>query len=178
MIDLDPDIFEYLQSRAKPFIDTPSTVLRRELGLPDPPTAPAGAPASKLARAASNGAPPKTHKTQRKQTVARKRTRAAAGTLLPEDRYRVPLLRALVDAGGQAHYRDVANAVGHFLKDELKPADFEMLDSGVQRWQNRLQFVRLDLVKRGLLQRDMPRGIWAISDAGRKALEEGQVSSE
>lgn len=180
LVDLDPDIFEYLQSRAKAFIDTPSTVLRRELGLPDPRTASVETLASNppLTRAISNGTPPKAQKRQKKQIVARKRTRAAAGTLLPEDRYRIPLLRALVDAGGQAPFRDVAATVHHQLKDELKPADFETLDSGVERWLNRLQFVRLDLVKRGLLEDDMPRGVWAISAAGRKALEEGHVSSE
>jgi hypothetical protein len=177
-IDVDPDIFEYLQKQAIPLVDSASTVLRRELGLPDPPltgrrTAQAANPALAGA-AASNGNPlPKRVKKEKKQVAGRKRTRAAAGTLLPEDRYRVPLLQALADAGGQAHYRDVAKSVGEMLKDELKPADFEMLDSGVQRWLNRLQFVRLDLVKRGLLERDTPRGIWAISEAGRNELEGG-----
>jgi hypothetical protein len=169
LIDLDPDIFEYLQSRAQPFVDTPSTVLRRELGLPDPsgapaPQRPSTAPAN---GARSDGAVRKAHK---KQKAPRARTRAAAGTLLPEERYETPLLNALVEAGGRAPYREVADAVGRLLKDELLPADFENLNSGGVRWQSRLQFVRLRLVERGLLERDTPRGIWAISDAGRQAL--------
>ncbi|MFN2561966.1 MAG: hypothetical protein ABR571_11800 [Jatrophihabitans sp.] len=32
-IEVDDDVFEYLQSRAQPFVDTPNTVLRRELAL-------------------------------------------------------------------------------------------------------------------------------------------------
>ncbi len=168
MIDLDPDIFDYLKTRAEPFVDTPSTVLRRELGLPDPSDDSGAAPATAspaVRRAMSDGT---RHRSQKK----RPRTRAAAGTLLPEDKYILPLLRALDDAGGQGTFREIADAVGRSMHDELMPADFENLDSGGVRWQSRLQFVRLRLVERGLLERDTPRGIWAISEAGRKELQE------
>jgi hypothetical protein len=92
--------------------------------------------------------------------------------LLPENRYEVPLLRALVNAGGRAPYRELVDAVGEELKDELMPADREKLNSGSIRWQSRLQFVRLRLIERGLLARDTPRGVWGITDTGRQALEE------
>jgi Mrr N-terminal domain len=169
LVDLDPDIFDYLKSKAEPFVDTPSTVLRRELGLTDP----------SAARPSRADNPPDTgtklqgtaRKTQKKKKATR--TRVATGTILPEDQYEIPLLRALVDAGGTAPYRDVAEAVGRLMHDEFLPADFETLNSGGVRWQSRLQFVRLRLVERGLLERDAPRGIWAISGEGRQALEEG-----
>lgn len=171
-IELDPDIFDYLKSQAEPFVDTPNTVLRRLLGLGPVDTTAASAPTTGGAR------PSRTPTVQRAKkkaaSGATRRTRAPSGTLLPEDRYERPLLQALVDAGGQAPYRDVVDAVGRELKDSLMPADFENLASGAVRWQSRLQFVRLRLIERGYLDRATPRGIWGVTDAGRAALVGGQ----
>jgi negative regulator of replication initiation len=174
-IDLDADIFDYLKSQAEPFVDTPNTVLRRLLGLSEP-----GAAAVVVQSAESPGPPTRKASAAKVKKKAAKaaptRTRAASGTLLPEDRYELPLLRVLADAGGQAPYRDVVEAVGRELKEDLLPADFEKLNSGAVRWQSRLQFVRLRLIERGYLDKDSPRGIWGITDAGRLALEEGDQS--
>jgi len=164
-VDLDNDVFEYLQSEAQPFVDTPSTVLRRLLKL----------------NGRQNGAEPeapapvksRTGPAKRVKRPDQTRTRAAAGTILPEARYEHPLLRALVAAGGRAPYREIVDAVGAALKDELMPADLEALNSGTIRWQSRLQFVRLRLIERGLLDRDTPRGVWGITDAGRAAAGDG-----
>ena len=122
LVDLDADVFEYLKSQAEPFTDTPSTVLRRLLQLDDPLESPATA-------VAAAGPPPRNETAPRakKRSASRRlngRTRAASGTLLPEQRYQLPLLRALVDAPGEAAYRDVVEAVGRELNDELLPADF------------------------------------------------------
>jgi hypothetical protein len=171
-VDLDADVFEYLKSKAEPFVDTPSTVLRRLLGLAEPSQASEGAKAfePRLPTANPRAA---ARKTSKKHGGHRPRTRAAAGTILPEDQYVQPLLRALDKAGGRAPYREIADAVGSLMKDQFLPADLELLDSGGVRWQSRLQFVRLRLVERGLLERNSPRGIWELSDAGHRALKEG-----
>jgi hypothetical protein len=173
-IDLDPDIFDYLKSKAEPFVDTPSTVLRRLLGLGTAAEAEINpslaVPASVGRRRSAATTSPKAAK-----PAQPKRTRASSGTLLPEGRYELPLLRALVEAGGQAPYRDVVDAVGRELKDDLLPADFESLNSGAIRWQSRLQFVRLRLIERGYLDKNAPRGVWGITDAGRAALKEEQA---
>ncbi len=168
-VDLDADVMDYLKSQAEPFVDTPSTVLRRLLGIataetraPDPPTARQNTVIRSKKRAPSKN--------------PTSRTRAPSGTLLPEDRYELPLLRALAEAGGQAPYRDVVDMVGRELKDALMPADFENLTSGAIRWQSRLQFVRLRLIERGYLDRNMPRGIWGITELGRAALARGGES--
>lgn len=172
-IDLDPDIFDYLKANAEPFADTPSTVLRRLLGLSQPEAA--AAPV-----ALTDALLSQTHTTQVPRAKKRRtkatpiRTRAASGTLLAENRYELPLLKALVDSGGQAPYRDVVDAVGRELKDDLMPADFENLNSGGIRWQSRLQFVRLRLIERGYLDKDSPRGVWRITNQGRAALAEGE----
>jgi hypothetical protein len=172
-VELDQEIFEFLQTKAEPFVDTPNTVLRRLLGLDSAATS-----TTNLAVAANPSVD--AHKLRgtktTKKTAKTKRTRAAAGTLLPEERYELPLLKALADAGGQAPYRDVVDAVGRELKDDLLPADFEHLHSGAVRWQSRLQFVRLRLIERGYLDKNAPRGVWTITDAGSSALAEGERS--
>jgi hypothetical protein len=40
-IRVDDDVYEWLQQRAKPFVDTPNSVLRRELGITDTVPTPA-----------------------------------------------------------------------------------------------------------------------------------------
>lgn len=165
-VDLDSDVFEYLQSEAQPLLDTPSTVLRRLLRL-DGTSNGAGPEAPKSSE------PLRTAPAKRVKRHGTTRTRAAAGTILPEERYELPLLRALVAAGGRAPYREIVDAVGAELKDELMPADLEALNSGTIRWQSRLQFVRLRLIERGLLDRDTPRGVWGVTAAGRAAAEDG-----
>ena len=83
-------------------------------------------------------------------------------------------MAALSEAGGSAPFREVLDAVGRKLKDDFLPADLERLDTGGIRWHTRLQFVRLRLVKAGLLDANAPRGIWALSPAGATAAKEGR----
>lgn len=177
-IDVDDDVFGFLKAKAEPFVDTPNSVLRRLLGLDGLKVETVSAEAPIVAkepvvpkkRVTSSKAKAKGKAPSKRATP--KRTRAARGTLLPEDRYEAPLLQALVDAGGQAPFREVVDAVGRELKPHLMPPDFEALDSGTVRWQSRLQFVRLRLIERGYLDRETPRGIWGITDLGRNALKE------
>lgn len=182
-IEVDDEVFGVLKAKAEPFVDTPNSVLRRLLGV-DPakqgsavavPTPTSSSTTPPPVRPAAARKPKTKGKASSKRTPT-KRTRAARGTLLPEDRYEAPLLRALVEAGGQAAYREVVDAVGRELKSEFMPADFENLDSGSVRWQSRIQFVRLRLIERGYLDRETPRGIWGITDLGRKALAEASDS--
>lgn len=162
-IEIDDEVFELLKANAEPFVDTPNAVLRRLLGL---------APAAKATQEPiSRNAPRPNKRKKPAKAPAPKRARAASGTLLPEQEYEMPLLQALVDAGGQAPYRDVVDAVGRQLKDRLMPADLENLSSGAVRWQSRLQFVRLRLIEKGLLDKNAPRGVWGITNAGRTAFE-------
>lgn len=178
-IEVDDDVFDYLKSNAEPFVDTPNSVLRRLLGItitsadkPAPSAAPVTAPAPTAQRVVQKAARTKGAKAEKV-----KRTRAASGTLLPENRYERPLLKALAEReNGQAPYRDVVEAVGNELKDELMPADFENLTSGAVRWQSRLQFVRIRLIERGLLDKEAPRGVWGITQAGRDFLNTPEAS--
>jgi hypothetical protein len=97
---------------------------------------------------------------------------ARPGTLLPEAEYEVPLLHALVAAGGQGPSGEIIDAVGRELGDRLTAPDRDALASGDIGWRNRTQFVRLRLVQRGLMDGGTPRGVWAITVNGRQFLRE------
>lgn len=156
-IDIDVEVHELLKANAEPFTDTPNSVLRRLLGLSPTPTTTEASPMRRGIRS-------------RKPTA-----RAAAGSLLPEESYELPLLTALSELGGQAPYRDVLNSVERLLDTKLTPLDKDTLKSGGVRWHTRLQFVRLRLIERGLLDRNTPRGLWGITDTGRAAVKEGRT---
>lgn len=180
-IQIENDIYEYLKSKST-FEDTPSSVLRRELRLPLAAAQVAndqdGARDRGLVVDASgppptNSAPPSAKAPPRKNKA--KRTRAAAGTLLPESEYHRPLLEILREHGGSAPKQIVIDALGERLADRLTEADHDELDSGGIRWQSRTQFARLRLADRGFIDKNAPRGTWAITEEGTKSLEEGSV---
>jgi hypothetical protein len=55
------------------------------------------------------------------------------------------------------------------LKAMLGPADLAPVSTGEARWWNAVCWERNDLVKEGLFRKDSDRGIWELSDTGRKA---------
>lgn len=174
---IDRDIYEHLKADST-FEDTVSTVLRRELGLMDPTVARAerddgGASRDEVqsARATSSlGTRPPGRRAKAR------RSRAAAGTLLPESEYHRPILEILADNGGRLAKQAVIHEVGRRLGDRLTEADRDTLESGGVRWESRAQFARLRLADRGFIDKNAPRGIWALTPEGQAALEEGPSS--
>jgi hypothetical protein len=96
--------------------------------------------------------------------------RASPGSILPEGEYWLPLLDVLARAGGELPANDAIEEVGHRLRGRLRPPDYESLDQGGVRWKNRTRFARLRMRESGLLDGDAPRGVWRITDAGRRYL--------
>ena len=89
---------------------------------------------------------------------------------LPRERdIELPLLRALVELGGEARPRDVYPLVTKAFP-ELTEADLaERTEAGAPRWTNRIQWVRQNLTERG--EMTSPRwGVWAITEKGRQRL--------
>lgn len=169
-IEVDQEVFAALQERAQPFVDTPNSVLRRLLDLDEVgPTRSEDievlADPTKQRPAASR---PKAKRKSSKPQPAR--TRAPAGSLLPEGEYEIPMLQALAELGGSAPSRDVVALVGEKLGGRLTEMDRSTLASGGVRWENRLQFVRLRLIDQGLMVKETGRGIWTISEAGKQKL--------
>jgi hypothetical protein len=102
-------------------------------------------------------------------------SRATPGSVLPVHGYWVPILRVLDEAGGSAPSTDVIEALGTRMQDVLTKRDFEPLKSGEIRWRNRARFARLRMKERGLLSDTSHRGIWEITEAGRKHLAQADV---
>lgn len=187
-IPVELDVYEYLKGKST-FEDTPSTVLRRELRLPslangatdddeDPASWVAGEEATFDPGLSRLGSPSRTLVAERPKTRKNsktKRSRAAAGTLLPESEYHRPILEILSDHGGSAPKQVVIDEVGKRLADRLTEVDRDELDSGGIRWQSRTQFARLRLADRGLIDKNAPRGTWAITPEATKALAKGTV---
>jgi hypothetical protein len=63
------------------------------------------------------------------------------------------------------------------MKDILKEYDYKPFPSDPQdSWKNTVRLVRLTMVKKGLLAKGSPRGIWEITERGRKFYEENKQS--
>lgn len=106
--------------------------------------------------------------------------RLKKGRKTPEAVYYRPILQALVDLGGSANLNDVLERVGGMVKGILKPVDYEPMPSDPDqvRWRNTAQWARYTMVKERLLRDDSPRGIWEVTDRGRKMLTTYEQTSE
>lgn len=143
VIRVDDDVFRALQRRAEPLVDTPNTVLRRLLGL------------SENKKGAVQAVPPM----------------PPQGNRTPQRAFRVPILRALSELGGQAQTHVVLRMVEERLGQRLTPTDRQTLKNRrVARWQNVAEWERKKMVGDGLLAPDSAHGIWEITETGREYL--------
>lgn len=148
VLRVDDEVYEALKKKAIPFEDTPNSVLRRILGL-------AGSTS-----------------TRPRQTPKR----APRGSSTPKREYYIPILEAVAELSGKAEAREALDRVYPKIKGRLKTHDHDLLSSGETVWRNATRWARADLVRKGLLKKDSPNGVWEISDAGRKFLKASQGS--
>ena len=96
--------------------------------------------------------------------------RLPRGLRTPEDKFRIPILEALLELGGSAPMNKVLEVVERKMKGVLNEYDYKRLASEPHeiRWKNTAQWCRNTLVREGLLRADSPRGIWEISEKGRR----------
>lgn len=170
--EITADVWNALKGAAQPF-EMPNDVLRRVL-LPtgDPNgTSKSASPTTKTAAKARSNRQSAKRRPRGQRARSTKRTRVASDQLLPDSEYELPILKAIADAGGRRPTREVLDVVGDVLKDRFTELDGQPIrDGGPPRWQNRTQFVRLRLVKEGLMKEDSPRGVWEISPQGMQRL--------
>jgi hypothetical protein len=99
----------------------------------------------------------------------KKRSRLERRLRTPEEKFILPILEALIELGGEARARDVLRLVHAKMKNILNSYDYEDLSSNNQkRWENTALWVKYRMVKEGLLDRSVPRGVWRITEKGRK----------
>jgi len=111
---------------------------------------------------------------QKRQTKGR----LERGLRTPEESYVMPILESVIELGGKAEMKDVLNLVHEKMKNIINSYDYEPLPSNPKqkRWENTAQWARNTMVNEGLLAKDSPRGIWEITDKGRKFYEENKKS--
>jgi len=90
----------------------------------------------------------------------------------PVKEYWRPILQSLVEMGGRGRREKVIEATGKKMKGILTPADYKMLtDSPVIRWENRAAWQASNMRSQGFIKKGSPRGLWEITDEGRKCLD-------
>jgi hypothetical protein len=146
---LSPPTYERLLKRVVSFDDQPEDVIVRLL---DEVEGTEGDDSSPLPRAPE------------------RRSRAAPGSVLPIEAYFVPILATLNEAGGAAPTNDVIDALEERMRDLFTERDHEPQQSGQIRWRSRARFARLRMKERGLLSDSSHRGVWEITEAGRRFL--------
>lgn len=169
-IEIDDEVFAAMQEEAVAFVDEPNDVLRRQFGL-DP--AEHGATAADGDSQSSASKEPSRKRTSPGRR--RSRGRAPRGELLPGEAYEGPILKVLADRGGEAPAREATDAVEPLISDQLTELEYEKTSSGEVRWRNRTQFARLALANKELIDKEAPRGIWRLTEDGRKAAKQVQL---
>ena len=99
------------------------------------------------------------------------RTRTRKKTPQPE--YREPLLRTLLKHGGRGGRNQVLQEVEDLMSARLTDFDREDIKSGTVRWQKSAEWEVSTMRQAGLLetQANSPRGVWCLTDAGKRAAE-------
>jgi hypothetical protein len=105
--------------------------------------------------------------------------RLERGLRTPEESYVMPILGSIIELGGKAEMKDILNLVHEKMKNTLNSYDYKPLPSNPKqkRWENTAQWARYTMVNEGLLAKDSPRGIWEITDKGRKFYEKNKQST-
>jgi hypothetical protein len=144
-IRLEQDVFEGLQKLARPFVDSPSMVVRRLLE--------------------ERGVLSKSAAEQRNK-------RLAPDALTPQATYEKYLLLILAkEFNGQGHKRDVTHAiVKRMMKDgHIGAADQELVSTGETKAENTITWARNALKQRGHISRAASRGTWELTPEGKAA---------
>ena len=151
-IRVEDDVFEGLQKLAKPFVDSPSMVIRRLL--------------QKEGVLAQSGMPSSTKQPLKEQV------HVAPGALTPQPVYEKYLLYVLLkEFDGRGHKRDVTHPiVKRMMKDGfVGAADQELVSTGETKAENTVAWARNALKSQGYISRTSPRGIWELTPQGREA---------
>lgn len=143
VIRISDATYARMQRHAKPFEDTPESIIAKALDALDMINdEPAASP----------------------QVEPRKRSDAPK---LPQKEFRLPLLMTLLKAGGSAPAKDVRATIEPLISYRLREGDYESVSTGDPRWWNAVCWTRNELVKEGLMRGDSERGTWEVSDAGK-----------
>jgi hypothetical protein len=105
--------------------------------------------------------------------------KARKGEITPHTAYFQPLLETLNELGGKAKTKVVLDRLGEKMKPFLKAKDYEVHSDGRSiRWRNAAQWARNTMVNEdGRMKKGSPRGIWEISEKGKRFLRSSKKDS-
>ncbi len=143
-IRIDDEVYVWLQQQAKPFEDTPNSVLRRIAGLDG----------------SKSELPKKRAFSMNEDEVGAQKT--------PQHAYREPLLKILKKRGGQGPRSQVLKELESMLGERLTVHDRKKIKTGAVRWERTAEWeVRL-MREDQLIHPVDPaaRGVWALTQKG------------
>jgi hypothetical protein len=111
-----------------------------------------------------------TYRYTRKIAKRKNTERLKRGLRTPENAFIIPILETLIENNGSMEMRKVIKQLGIKMSDTLNQYDKQTLPSDLKqkRWENTAQWARNTMVNNGLLASDSPRGVWQITENGRK----------
>lgn len=147
-IRIDDEVWVWLKKHAQPFEDTPNSVLRRVAGLD------VSKPGTPVIEPRLRRIGPREY-----------------GRRIPQGEYRRPILSILLRHGGRADRSTVLRELEESMADRLTDYDRSDIKSGAIRWQKTAEWEVSTMRQRGLLlpQSASPRGVWCLSEEGRRA---------
>jgi len=151
VIRVEEDVYNALQSLAKPFEDTPSSVIRRL-----------------IEQVEAFGAGADEHD-EGKAPRANRRRPVRSPDRTPQVAFQRPILEALVESGGRAPVEDVLTRVYNKMKRQLSKFDHTTISTGEERWRVYARWARKTMELEGLIKG--PRGVWEITEKGRDHLQ-------
>ncbi|OFZ99120.1 MAG: hypothetical protein A2Z64_10260 [Betaproteobacteria bacterium RIFCSPLOWO2_02_67_12] len=148
-VRIDDQVYAWLQEQAKPFEDTPNSVLRRIAGLD--------------ATDGSSGP-------GKKRTFSRD-DEGAGAQKTPQHAYRAPLLKILKKHGGQASRAQVLRELESMLGKSLTAHDRKKIKTGAVRWERTAEWEARLMREDQLIQpvENTARGVWALTPKGMEA---------
>jgi hypothetical protein len=96
----------------------------------------------------------------------------------PQRDYYLPLLRVLCEHGGRMQAREAVASTKERMKERLLPKDYEPAETGRIRYDYNIRFAREALKQLGLIKPKEILGQWEITDAGRRADEQGRIPTQ
>jgi len=175
-IEVDEEVYQALLKHVISFEDTPNDVLRRLLGLDE-----VGKRQETEQTVITEGDYERPVEEMiscldlKKVSISKT---ARVHDAIPQRDYRLPILEALLEKGGKATRREVSEIIERKMRDKFNKSDLQVLSDGqTKRWQKGVDWERLRMVKDGLLRSDSPKGVWEITEKGRKYLRDAQYEA-
>jgi hypothetical protein len=152
VIRVSDDVVNILKKYAIPLEDTHDSVLRRILNEYD----------MLKSNRVSSAQFPSSHETQTQTSSYGKFPRPHV------EREAKWIIEALTQLGGSAHAGIVISQIEKNHGNEFTKEDMKTIPSGEIRWVKKVNWARYDMAKGGLLNPNSPRGVWELTEKGKK----------